>query len=186
MSADEMQLFASGGYDHIFAAAAEAGLPLFAFAPDNPQAFARAAKAFLGLKLIIDHCGLYSNSMRASFGGTPQLDEAGQLALFGEVLALSELPNVALKWGHASAQFGQPAWPKEGLRPILRRAINAFGADRVMWASDYSVNQRGETWADLLYGVKADPGLTAGEMAVVLGGAVRQWLDWPVTKGVQK
>ena len=67
MSAERRSDFASGGYDHIFAAAAENGLPLFAFAPDNPAAFARAAREFPNLKLIVDHCGVFSNSMRTSF-----------------------------------------------------------------------------------------------------------------------
>ena len=67
--------FAEGGYDHIFKAASEAGLPLFAFAPDDPAAFARAAQAFPELKLIVDHCGVFSNSMRTSFAQVPPLDE---------------------------------------------------------------------------------------------------------------
>lgn len=173
-------LFAQGGYDHLLAAAADSGLPVFAFAPDQPEAFARAAAAFPGLRLIVDHCGLYSNGMRATIGGgRPALDAEGQLAMFDRVLALAEYPNIALKWGHASAMFDQPVWPGHGLWPILRRAISALGADRVMWASDFSVNQRGECWAQLLYGQLADPGLSAVERAQVFGGTVRTWLGWP-------
>ena len=179
MTAERRKAFAGGGYDHIFAAAAEAGLPLFAFAPDDPAAFARAAQAFPSLRLIVDHCGVFSNSMRSSFAQLPELDEAGQMALFDGVLALSQYPNVALKWGHASAMFDRPAWPGEDLRPILRKAIDAFGASRVMWASDFSVNQRGESWADLLYGVLGNPDLSQGEREWLLGKSLRTWLDWP-------
>lgn len=179
MSGELMQAFATGGYDHVLAAAAENGLPLFAFAPDNPAAFARAARTFPGLKLIVDHCGVFSNSMRSSFAKLPELDEPAQMALFDEVLALSEFPNVALKWGHSSGMFDKPVWPGEGLWPILRKTIDAFGAERVMWASDFSVNQRGETWADLLYGVLGDPDLTQGKREWVLGKTLRTWLDWP-------
>jgi L-fuconolactonase len=78
--------------------------------------------------------------------------------------------------------FDRPAWPGEELRPILRRAIDAFGPARVFWASDFSVNQRGESWADLLYGIKADPGLSEAERAHVLGEGLRKWLDWPEGK----
>lgn len=180
MSPDEMRLWSEGGYDHILAAAADSGLPVFVFAPDNPAAFARAAKAFPSLRLIVDHCGVFSNSMRASIGGgAPALPEDGQLALFDEVLALSGFPNVALKWGHASGMFDIPAWPGEGLWPVLHRAVSRFGAERVMWASDYSVNQRGESWAELLFGVRGNPELTETEKQAVLGGAARTWLDWP-------
>jgi len=179
LSSEKRRSFCEGGYDHIAAAAADNGLPLCVFCPDTPAGMARMAHAFPALKLIVDHCGVYSNSMRASFAQLPEMDDAGQMALFSEVLALGELPNIALKWGHASAMFDQPAWPGEGLRPILRRAIDAFGADRVMWESDYSVNQRGESWAELLFGVHADPGLSETERAQVLGGTARAWFDWP-------
>ena len=95
------------------------------------------------------------------------------------MLALAEYPNIALKWGHSSGMFDRPAWPGDGLWPILRKAVDAFGAERVMWASDFSVNQRGETWADLLYGVLGCPGLSQGELEWVLGKALRAWLNWP-------
>lgn len=178
LSPQELQQFAQGGYDHILKAATEAGLPVFVFAPDSPDAFLRAARAFPDLRLIIDHCGLYSNAMRAGFAQRPMLDANQQLALFERVLALSQCANVALKWGHASAMFDCPAWPGEQLRPMLHRAIAAFGADRVMWASDYSVNQRGECWAELLYGIRADPGIGERERELVLGGTLRAWTGW--------
>lgn len=179
MSPAEMEAFASGGYDHIFGAAEECGLPLFAFAPDRPEAFARAARAFPGLLLIVDHCGIYANSMRTSFAGLPPLSGDEQLAMFDRVLALAEHPNIALKWAHASGMFDTPAWPGEGLRPILRRAISAFGAQRIMWGSDYSVNQRGESWAELLFGLRDNANLTEEERAAILGGTLRAWLNWP-------
>lgn len=179
MSPGEMRQWAGGGYDHILAAAADCGLPLFVFAPDNPDAYVRAAEAFPSLRIVVDHCGIFSNSMRASVGGgAPPLAEEAQLALFDNVLALADLPNVALKWGHASAMFDVPAWPGEALWPILRRAVSRFGAGRVMWASDYSVNQRGESWAELLFSVRGNPELADAEKQALLGGAVRSWLDW--------
>jgi hypothetical protein len=40
------------------------------------------------------------------------------------------------------------------------------------------VNQRGESWAELLFGVKGDTDLSQEEREWVLGGALRKWLDW--------
>jgi predicted TIM-barrel fold metal-dependent hydrolase len=117
--------------------------------------------------------------MRSRFAQLPPLDEAGQMAMFDDILALAAHPNIALKWSHGSAMFDKPAWPGDALATILRHALTAFGAERVMWASDYSVNQRGESWAELLFGVRGSGDLSDAERAAVLGGTARRWLDWP-------
>ena len=48
-----------------------------------------------------------------------------------------------------------------------------------MWASDFWVSQRGESGADLLYGVLGCPLLSKAEKEWVLGKSLRTWLDWP-------
>lgn len=176
----EARAFAEGGYDAICAAACDAGLPLFVFAPDQARDFARCAEKFPKLRLIVDHCGLVSPAMRQALGGdATAIDPAAQLAAFEAVLALADHPNVALKWAHAPAMFRAPAYPGEGLWPILRRAVDRFGAERVMWASDASANQTGESWAELLFGVRGAAVLSPAEREAVLGGTARAWLDWP-------
>jgi predicted TIM-barrel fold metal-dependent hydrolase len=75
--------------------------------------------------------------------------------------------------------FETPGYPGEGLWPIMRKAIDRFGAERLMWASDVSANQTGETWAELLFGVLANPYLSPHERECILGRTIRKWLDWP-------
>lgn len=179
MQPAEADAFAAGAYEPICAAAADADLPLFIFAPGRAQAVGRYAQKFPSLRIVVDHCGLFSNSMRRTLGRGPPLDHAAQLAAFDEVLALADLPNMALKWAHAPAMFEAPGYPGEGLWPILRKALDRFGAQRVMWASDVSANQTGESWAELLFGVIGDPDLTQAERQALLGGTARTWLDWP-------
>lgn len=186
MSPSEGEAFGSGGYDPVLAACMASGLPIFVFAPDRPQAFARVAEKFPELSIIIDHCGIFSNSMRTAFASLPALSAEQQMTLFDEICRLSRHPNLALKWGHASGHFDTPVWPGEKLWPVLRRAVDAFGASRVMWASDHSVNQRGESWGELLYGVLGNPDFTADERSWVLGGTVRKWLDWPRVEGTTR
>jgi hypothetical protein len=74
------------------------------------------------LRLIFDHCGLISNSMRAALGRdkTPHTGEQQQKA-FEEVLRLADHPNVALKRAHAPAMFRLRGFPGTDLWPILRR-----------------------------------------------------------------
>jgi L-fuconolactonase len=89
------------------------------------------------------------------------------------------LPNIALKWAHAPGVFETPGYPGSELWPILRKALDRFGASRIMWASDVSANQTGESWAMLLFGMLGNPDLSPAERAALLGGTARAWLDWP-------
>jgi predicted TIM-barrel fold metal-dependent hydrolase len=177
----EVEAFARGEYGAACAAACDAGLPLFVFAPGRPQDVAEYARRFPELRLVVDHCGLMTPSMRKwMLPDAPPLSREQQLAAFDEVLALAELPNVGLKWGHAPGMFSAPGYPGEGLWPQLRKALDRFGPERVMWASDVTANQTGESWGELLFGVLGDPDLSAGEREAVLGGTVRAWLKWPL------
>jgi L-fuconolactonase len=175
----EVEAFAAGDYAPICAAACECGLPLFMFVPGRARDVVQYARKFPSLRIIIDHCGLLSNSMRQKIaaGGSPLSLEA-QLGAFEEVVALADLPNVALKWAHAPGMFEKPGYPGEGLWPILRRALARFGEGRIMWASDASANQTGESWAMLLFGVLGNPDLTPAERKALLGGTARSWLNW--------
>ena len=180
LAAEEVAQLAQGGYDHILAEAQEVGLPLFVFASDRPDIFESIAKKFPDLKLVVDHCGVHSNHLRAGFVGTGALTEEEHMALFDRVLALSDYPNIGLKWSHASESFEAPSYPGEKLHGVLRKAINAFGSDRIMWASDYSVIQTGESWAEHLYGILGDTDLTREERENILGATLRRWIDWPL------
>lgn len=168
LSAAETAAFSDGAYDEVFTAASSAGLPVFVFIPGNAQMVKRYAARFPDLRFVIDHCGM-------AFGAPPGSDVS---AAFEEVERMAELPNVALKWCHASTVFGERSFPGVGLRPFLRRALNSFGAERVMWASDVTTNQMGESWAELLFGVVANGELSDDERRQVLGQSARNWLDW--------
>jgi L-fuconolactonase len=173
----EVEAFAAGDYAPICAAASECGLPLFMFVPGRAGDVVQYARKFPSLRIVIDHCGLLSNSMRQKIGGTRSVLRPE--AAFDEVLALADLPNVALKWAHAPGMFEKPGYPGAGLWPILRRALDRFGEGRIMWASDASANQTGESWAMLLFGMLGNPDLTVAERLALLGGTARSWLNWP-------
>lgn len=74
--------------------------------------------------------------------------------------------------------FNHPAYPGVELWLILRKTINAFGVGRLMWASDFSVNQSGDTWGELLYGILGNADLTDEERAALLGDTARSWQNW--------
>jgi L-fuconolactonase len=180
LTAVELEAFASGAYDPVFALAERIGLPVFLFIAGHVELMPRYLERFPKLSFIVDHCGMPIEA-NVSFldAATPDQQHSGpDVGYFDEVLKLAVHPNVALKWSHAQGMFGMRDYPSVGLRPYLRRAIDAFGANRVMWASDHGGNQTGETWGELVHYIRDSPDLSADEKAWLMGGTVRTVLDW--------
>jgi predicted TIM-barrel fold metal-dependent hydrolase len=183
----EMSALASGGYDEMFKEASDCGLPIFVTIPGNAPALRAAIEKFRSVTFIVDHCGMpFSAAIIQALkdsGVSDQLPDMGggsKQAEFEKVLRLADLPNVALKWAHAQGLFELSGYPFAGLRPFLKSAIKAFGAERVMWASDVSANRTGESWAELMFWLMDNPDLSPGDRANLLGGTVRRLLSWKV------
>lgn len=52
---------------------------------------------------------------------------------------LAKYPNVALKWAHAPRLGGvDERFPFPTAMEYLLRAVDAFGRERILWASDYT------------------------------------------------
>jgi L-fuconolactonase len=97
-----------------------------------------------------------------------------------EVLKLAEYPNLAVKLSHAPMLLRAGGYPFEAVRPYLRRAIEAFGVERLMWASDATVMPQ-YAWADLLNYLRLDPELSDDEKVWLLGQTARKVFSWPAT-----
>jgi predicted TIM-barrel fold metal-dependent hydrolase len=185
----ETAAFAQGAYDDVFAAASECGLPLFVAISGNAHLLTHYLEQFREVKVIVDHCGMPpSRQIRPAIAKMEGLPDSNEYwSKFGDeplhealekIVGLSAYPNVAIKWAHASAIFADLVYPNEAVRPYLRTVLEAFGADRVMWASDYSTLPTGETWAEVLFSIINNPDLSKRERECVLGGTARQWLNW--------
>jgi L-fuconolactonase len=177
VTAAETKAFAAGGYNDIFAVADDVGLPVFVFIAGHVELMPAYLERFRDVNFIVDHCGM---PMEA---GVSMLDAdtpdgvaahpGPNVPYFDEVLKLADHANVFLKWSHAQGMFGELEYPSPGLIPHLRRAIDAFGVDRIMWASDNGGNQTGETWAQLLHYLLDSDGVTQEEKAWLFGKTVR-------------
>ena len=111
----------------------------------------------------VDHCGF------SDFSGGDEFPNAA--ALF----ALAALPNVSVKLSHYVWQLATEAGAAP--RAVTRALVSAFGAARVMWASDLTVHDR--PYADLLaFADDACLDLTDDEKRGVLGDAAAE-LWWP-------
>ena len=181
-TAEEATLFSHGGYDALFAIAQDLGLPVCCFVPGHVEMLRPYVEKYPGLTFVIDHCGMGFPELPGNRSDS-ELTYALSVGYFREVvLTLAEFPNVAMKWSHAQERFAVREYPYRGLQPLLRRAIEAFGADRLLWASDKTVLP-GHTWSDLLYALRDSPDLSREEKAWILGGAARKIFNWPAKDG---
>jgi predicted TIM-barrel fold metal-dependent hydrolase len=171
--AGELDLYARGGFDGLFAAAERHGVPIFAWFPGRSRMLTPTLEKFPTLQLILDHCGVSRTEPHV----VDQLDE---------VLALSKYPNLALKWCHAPSQLSREEYPFRDVIPHLRRAIDAFTPRRVMWASDHTQSKVHHSWAQALYYILDSDGLSDDEKAWILGRSVRTLLRWAPRHGAHE
>jgi L-fuconolactonase len=162
----EVELFERGGYDGLFAAAQQHQVPIFCWFPGRSHLLIPALEKFPDLQLVLDHCGV----SRA---------EGNQAAQLDSVLALARYPNLALKWCHAPSHLSAGQYPFADVLPYLRRAIDAFGPRRIVWASDHTQSKVHHTWAQALYYILDSDQLSNDEKEWVLGRSVRTLLRWP-------
>ena len=190
MSREAVARFAAGDYDPIFRAAADNDMPVFVMIAGNTELIGRCLDQFPGLRVIICHTGMPPGRLMRPviirMEGKPDSqqfwDKVGEEPLdaaFDRVLRMADRPNVAMKWAHASTMFDSPGYPNAGTWPWLRKAIDAFGADRIMFGTDYSVNVSGESWAELVFAIRANPDLSDEEREWIFAKTARKWLDWP-------
>lgn len=157
----DLQGMAEGAWDEALALAQELEMPVTVMTEDAGQVLGPVARRFSGLTLIVDHCGWIRSPQQ-----------------WTEVLALGKLPNVYLKWSHAHRAFRRFSDPEGARREGLVQAVEAFGAERVMWASDVSFEESDASWSELLSFVRDHPGLSEGDRAWVLGRTARRVHRW--------
>jgi predicted TIM-barrel fold metal-dependent hydrolase len=174
----EAEAFIAGGYDAAFELAQDNGLPVCLYIPGYVEHLPRYLKKFPKVQFVVDHWGLgvAHNNQGLS---EAQVRRTSSPAYLVEVLKLAEHPNVAIKLSHAHMLFGVSEYPYEAIRPHLRRAIEAFGADRLIWASDKTVTRPAISWSDLVHYLRDDPELTQHEKQQILGRNARRIFNWP-------
>ena len=167
----DAQAFSAGSCDALFGLAQDLRIPVFLFIPGYAELLEPYLTRFPRLTAIVDHCGM-------PFANIPPGGAAkASPQYFDQVLKLARHPNVALKWSHANDQFGVPNAKAAMLQPYLRRAIAAFGPQRIVWASDNTIIPT-QTWSSLLRDLTDDSNLSAVEQEWILGRALRTLLRW--------
>jgi L-fuconolactonase len=160
----------------VWRAAADCGLAIScggAPAQLLSEDFAALTQTFPAMPFVIEQ-----------LGGWVRHDCDGEEATWTGILRLARLPNVHLKLATmgqiAPRQIGQPL-PAAG-EPVLDmtkaarliEAVEAFGAERLMWGSDYPVVSSREGYANALAWTReALASRSAGEIAAMFGGNAR-------------
>jgi L-fuconolactonase len=123
----------------------------------------QAANRHPEVPFLLDHCGM------PDLSGGPSYPNATNL------FDLAEAPNVSVKLStHVFAHAREGGSTAE---EITRHIVDAFGAARVMWASDYTMRRL--TYSDCVAEAdQACAGLLEADRELVLGGAAAA-LWWP-------
>lgn len=181
----EVDRLERGEFDGLFAAAERHHLPMFAWVPGRAELLLPYIQKFPQLTFIVDHCGVGVAPLRVgelpvTMATSLTESRAERLAQFDRVCEMARYPNVALKWCHAPGLLSEEDFPYGDLMPLLHQAIDAFGAERIMWASDYTVarDQNQNSWAQCLYHLLGSDQLSRTEKQWILGDTARRILDW--------
>ncbi|WP_374398363.1 amidohydrolase [Tabrizicola sp.] len=121
------------------------------------------ARACDGQQLVLDHCGVPDIAGGAFDDWAKGIDR------------LAVLPHVSVKLSGISAYAAPGTASVELLRPWVDHVLDRFGADRVVWGSDWPVVLLGAgllPWIEMTRNLLA--GLSAGEQSAVGAGNARR------------
>lgn len=99
--------------------------------PQDIQHVDRLCTQFPKTRVVVDHFA------RIGISGTVEQDHLEQLC------KLARHPNVYLKTS-AFYALGKKKAPYHDLKPMIKRVLSAYGADRLMWATDCPYQVQGE------------------------------------------
>jgi L-fuconolactonase len=131
--------------------------------PRQLAAAARLVEQCAGVRFILDHC---AKPPIANGDMAPWRDGFERLASF---------PNVACKLSGLVTEARWQAWTDADLRPVLDAALDAFGPERLMFASDWPVCSLAAEYHRVVDTVSEwSRQLTAAERGQVLGGTAQR------------
>ena len=158
---------ADGSLDWFWDDAERHHLPLMLFVPGQLRAIALIAARHPSLRIILDHLARPIDRRN---------DEA--FADLDDLLALARHDNVAVKASALPCSSTEP-YPFPGLERHIRRVYEAFGAQRMLWGTDYS--RLPVPYREALRHITQGLGfLSAEDREWILGLAAARWIDWPM------
>lgn len=178
--------FRAGAFNGILAACQKYDRLLFCSAYGHVQHIADLARAYPGLRIVVDHMGIAQPPLNPR--------DAPPWRTLSGLLDLAGFPNVNVKLCGAPV-LSEQGFPFSDSWPFVRRILDSFGVDRVMWASDIGRFQGRISWnnefavaqadykgkhnyAESLHFILHTSELSASDKEALLGGVARRLTGW--------
>ena len=146
---------------------AEHNLPfdVVAVFPNHLKHIPTLAEKAPGLRMVIDHLA------KPPVGQT-------ESPWFDQIKAAAQSPNVYAK---LSGQFDNPDWSVGDIQPYFEHVLKHFGANRIMFGSDWPVALMGGTYASVWSNTaQLIAGCSPDEQAAILGGTAAKFYNLSV------
>ena len=175
--------FEQGLFDNYWAFAEKYDLPLFFSTHGTANLMNVVAERHPNLTIIIDHIGVSQSPV------SPQRPDDQLWDQLDGLLGLAKYPNVNVKLCGAPVLSREP-YPYKDVWRHLHRVFDAFGPERILWASDYTrmrwlaggaPNPDMSTWwyySDCLNYLRDTDEISESDKEWVFSKTVRRVLRW--------
>ncbi|OUC92464.1 amidohydrolase family protein [Streptosporangium minutum] len=157
----------SGALDWLWEAADQREIPVgLMVLPQHLPHVSAIASRFPRMRLLMDHLAI---------GPFEKLPDAA--AHLDALFALARRPNIAIK-ATAVPSMATDAYPFASTHDLLRRAFDAFGAERMFWGTD--ITRMRCTWRQCVTMFTDElPWLKGHDLELVMGRGLANWINWP-------
>jgi predicted TIM-barrel fold metal-dependent hydrolase len=163
---DKQSALTNGTVEWIWQTAERVDLPIMLLVPGALAHVAQIGDRHPHLRLCVDHLGIPRGAKdAAAFEHLPTL------------LALARRPNISVKAGGIPSYSTIDTYPYPSLQAPLRQVYDAFGPERIFWASDLTRMTCPYREVVTLFS-EAIPWLSPADRRLILGESVCRWLGW--------
>jgi L-fuconolactonase len=162
------------GVNRIFAAAAQAGIPVNVMCSGKLPLFRELARRNPQTQVVVDHVGLVQPHQPPA--------PAEPFADLENVLSLAALDNVAIKISGACTLSHQP-FPYPDIWEPLGKVFHAFGFDRCLWGTDWTRAVKLLTYQQGVEAFRVTDQLSDSERSTLMGGTLAKIYNWSPGKG---
>jgi L-fuconolactonase len=150
---------------------ADEGIRLWTYlVPDQLPLADDLAGELPSLTIVLNHLGFCPHDMRVDRHGRPEFDDPFPASTRARLQRLSRRPNVYIMFSGQYA-FSRQGPPYTDLDEVIHEIAGAFGASRMLWASDYPWTREVPGYRALLDLPRATfARASPGELADIQGG----------------